>query len=78
MKRLENGSNTKLFVPGTAARICTEHFEDEYVYRFGKYITLRDEAVPTIFINTQCKHTSKVCFNIGHCISFIFYILYLF
>ena len=50
MKLLERDSKTKLFVP--VAKICTSHFEEEYIYRCGKYINLRDGVIQTIFIKS--------------------------
>ena len=50
MWRLESSeSETEVFVPGSTARICTEHFTEDQVYRFGLTIRLRDGAIPTIF-----------------------------
>ena len=51
-KQLEKDSKTKLVVPGPAAQMCTSHFEEEYIYWCGKYITLRDGAIPIIFIKS--------------------------
>ena len=46
MKRLEKNIETKL-VPGPAATMCSLHYEEEYIYRCGKFITLRDGAIPS-------------------------------
>ena len=72
MKRLEKDSKTKPFVPGPTATICTSYFEKEYIYiyiyRCGKYITLRDGAIPTILI--KCK------LIVGFVLIFHYYFLY--
>ena len=50
MRRLESTEcQIKLFIPGSTARICTQHFTKDQIDRFGLTIRLRKGAIPTIF-----------------------------
>ena len=50
MKRLECVNNkTKLFIPGPGARMCTQHFSEDIIYRLFKNVSLREDAIPTLF-----------------------------
>lgn len=55
--------NTKWkdWTPTRFSVLCSSHFEEQYIDRTGKSVTLREDAVPTIFTpttNTQIKKAS--------------------
>ncbi|XP_029945526.1 uncharacterized protein LOC115387101 [Salarias fasciatus] len=47
------------WTPTRFSVLCINHFEDQYINRAGKSVTLRDDAVPTLFSeNTQKEKPS--------------------
>lgn len=48
------------WTPDRFSVLCINHFEEQYIDRTGKYVKLREDAVPTIFA-TLDDVQKKVC-----------------
>lgn len=51
----------KDWTPTRFSVLCINHFEEQYIDKTGKSVTLREDAVPTIFTPTDNTQKKKVC-----------------
>ncbi|XP_015230284.1 PREDICTED: THAP domain-containing protein 1-like [Cyprinodon variegatus] len=60
-------SNMKLkdWTPTRFSALCINHFEEQYIDRSGKCVTLRDDAVPTIFLPHDKTEKNKTSASPG-------------
>lgn len=47
------------WTPSRFSVLCSNHFEEQYIDRTGKYVKLREDAVPTIFTSPDDKERKK-------------------
>lgn len=50
----------KDWTPTRFSVLCINHFEEQYIDKTGKSVTLREDAVPTIFTPTDNTQKKKV------------------
>lgn len=48
------------WTPTRFSVLCINHFEEQYINRAGKSVTLRDDAVPTIFSESPQKEKTSI------------------
>lgn len=48
------------WTPNRFSVLCINHFEEQYINRAGKSVTLRDDAVPTIFSENTLKEKPPI------------------
>ncbi|XP_008293552.1 uncharacterized protein LOC103367333 [Stegastes partitus] len=53
----------KDWAPTRFSVLCINHFEEQYIDRTGKSVTLREDAVPTIFLATDNTQKKKAPIN---------------
>nr|XP_020461043.1 uncharacterized protein LOC109963104 isoform X2 [Monopterus albus] len=59
LKKWLANMNWKDWTPSRFSVLCSNHFEEQYIERTGKYVTLREDAIPTIFSSPDDAHKTK-------------------
>uniref|UniRef100_A0A3P9H910 THAP-type domain-containing protein n=1 Tax=Oryzias latipes TaxID=8090 RepID=A0A3P9H910_ORYLA len=62
LKKWLTNMNLEDWTPSRFSVLCIHHFEEQYIDRTGKNVTLRGDAVPTIFCSSKIiTRKEKVC-----------------
>uniref|UniRef100_A0A3B3HWN5 THAP-type domain-containing protein n=1 Tax=Oryzias latipes TaxID=8090 RepID=A0A3B3HWN5_ORYLA len=63
LKKWLTNMNLEDWTPSRFSVLCIHHFEEQYIDRTGKNVTLRGDAVPTIFSSSKIitQQEKKVC-----------------
>ncbi|XP_041673008.1 uncharacterized protein zgc:153292 [Cheilinus undulatus] len=60
LKKWLNNMKWDDWTPSRFSVLCSNHFEEQYIDRTGKSVTLKDDAVPTIFTPSDDTQKTKV------------------
>lgn len=63
LKKWLNNMKWEDWTPSRFSVLCINHFEDQYIDRTGKSVTLKDNAVPTIFSSSDTTQKAKTAGN---------------
>lgn len=63
LKKWLNNMKWDDWTPSRFSVLCINHFEDQYIDRTGKSVTLKDNAVPTIFSSSDTTQKAKTSCN---------------
>ncbi|KAM6967138.1 uncharacterized protein LKV04_019406 isoform 1-T2 [Tautogolabrus adspersus] len=63
LKKWLNNMKWDDWTPSRFSVLCSNHFEEQYIDRTGKCVTLRDDAVPTIFSSSGDTQKTKAPIN---------------
>ncbi|KAK6174267.1 hypothetical protein SNE40_017579 [Patella caerulea] len=60
MSKWLNNIRREQYTPSKTAVLCSNHFEEKFLYKFGRNVTLRENAIPTIFSFPQHLQKTSV------------------
>uniref|UniRef100_A0A8C5EES3 THAP-type domain-containing protein n=1 Tax=Gouania willdenowi TaxID=441366 RepID=A0A8C5EES3_GOUWI len=59
LKKWLNNMRWKDWTPSRFSVLCINHFEEQHIDRTGKNVTLREDAVPTVFLSSDTDSQKK-------------------
>ncbi|XP_034568122.1 uncharacterized protein zgc:153292 [Notolabrus celidotus] len=63
LKKWLNNMKWDDWTPTRFSVLCSNHFEEQYIDRTGKSVTLKDNAIPTIFNSSDATQKTKTSAN---------------